>query len=134
MDAASEDRVDLVLVEPERLTGGDPELVGDEVPTGGHLGDGMLDLEPGIHLQEVEPIAVEQELAGSGVDVPDGPGQGQCRIARVGRGGPRRPPGTAFPRAPSGGGAGGSSPVRPGERPDRAVEQDLDLDVAGASR
>ena len=48
------DRVDLRLVEPERLAGGDPELVGDEVATGHDLGHRVLDLEARVHLEEEE--------------------------------------------------------------------------------
>jgi hypothetical protein len=42
-----------------------------EVDAGHELGDGMLDLEARVHLEEVEALAVlvEQELAGAGVDV-----------------------------------------------------------------
>ena len=39
---------------PERLAGGDPQLVGHQVAAGDRLGHRMLDLQPGVHLQEVE--------------------------------------------------------------------------------
>ena len=38
----------------DRLTGGDPQLVGDEVATGDHLRHRVLDLEPRVHLEERE--------------------------------------------------------------------------------
>ena len=56
----------------EPATGGDVELGGDEVEAGGALGDRMLDLQPGVHLQEVEPAAVVgQEFDGAGPGVVD---------------------------------------------------------------
>ena len=64
------------LVEPERLAGGDAQLVGHEVAAGDELGDRVLDLEPRVHLEEREGAAlVEQELAGAGADVADRAGE-----------------------------------------------------------
>jgi len=58
--------------EPRAL--GDLDLPADEVEAGAPFGDRMLDLEAGVHLQEVEGagIAVDEELAGAGADVVDG--------------------------------------------------------------
>jgi hypothetical protein len=39
-------------VEPAAV--GDMQLQLDQIKTGGGLGDGMLDLQPGVHLQEEE--------------------------------------------------------------------------------
>ena len=39
---------------PAALAGGDAQLPFHQVEPGDHLGDRMLDLEPGVHLQEVE--------------------------------------------------------------------------------
>ena len=47
-------QLDLVLRERERLALRDLELPADEVGTGDALGDRMLDLEAGVHLQEEE--------------------------------------------------------------------------------
>src|SRR5205085_2385925 len=61
---------DVVLSEAERFAGGDPQLVGDEVATRDELRDGVLNLEPGVHLEEEERAAiVDEELtrAGRGV-------------------------------------------------------------------
>ena len=111
---------DVVLGERQRLAGGDPQL---ELRPGRcpviSLGDRVLDLEPGVHLQEVGlvGVGVEQELHGAGVLVAD------LR-------GPARPPPSvtrradvvadasapAPPRAPSGAGAGSSSRARRGAR------------------
>ena len=69
---------DVVLVEGQRLAGGDVELEVDEVEAGDGLGDRVLDLEAGVHLQEVGLVGrgVEQELHGAGVGVADLAGQG----------------------------------------------------------
>ena len=57
---------DLVLAEREGLAGGDPDLLLDEVDAGDHLGDGVLDLDPGVDLDEVEVVVgVDEELAGA---------------------------------------------------------------------
>ena len=72
--------LDLVLPQPEivqGLAGGDPDLRGDQVDVGDLLGDGVLDLDPRVHLDEEVPTRfVDQELDGAGVDVADVPGEG----------------------------------------------------------
>ena len=69
---------DVVLGEAERLAGGHPELQLDQVDAlaaDPHdlLGDRVLDLEAGVHLEEVDlaRVAVEQELDRAGVGVAD---------------------------------------------------------------
>ncbi len=71
----------VVLVDPQRLAGGDPQLQRDEVEAGDELGDRVLDLQAGVHLEEeegrfgvVEGGAVEQELDRPGALVADGRG------------------------------------------------------------
>ena len=55
--------LDLVLGDRQRLAGGDLQLPFDEVHPRDQLGDRVLDLQPGVHLQEVEvPVGVEEEL------------------------------------------------------------------------
>ena len=62
----------------QRAAGGDPELLADDVDAGDELGHAVLDLEPGVDLEEPEPaVRVEQELDGRGVDEPG-------RLARPG--------------------------------------------------
>src|SRR5690606_2847740 len=62
------------LPEVELLTGGDSDLPLHQVEAGHHLGDGVLDLQAGVHLEEVEAAAlVDEELDGPGVDVATGP-------------------------------------------------------------
>lgn len=53
---------------------GDPDLLGDQIDAEHLLGDGVFDLEPGVHLQEVRPVAGDQELHGAGAGVADGAG------------------------------------------------------------
>ena len=57
------------------LAFGDEQLQLDQVEPGHELGDGMLDLEAGVHLQERKAaVGREQELDRAGALVPDGPG------------------------------------------------------------
>ena len=56
----------------ERRSRGDAQLLADEIDPRHHLRHGMLDLKPGIQLDEVErPVGAEQELEGAGVPVAD---------------------------------------------------------------
>ena len=56
----------------------------NQVQAGDCLGDRMLDLQPGVHLQEVErPVAVQDELDGARAGVADRPAGGDgCRGER----------------------------------------------------
>ena len=117
----------------QRLAGGDADLQLDQVEAGDELGDGVLDLQARVHLQEVEgAVGTEQELDRAGVDVADGLGGGDG--------------GRAHARAQLGidGGRGRllqhllvaalHRAVALAEMDDVAVRvgEDLDLDVAGA--
>ena len=62
-------KLDLVLGEAELLACGDAELLGDEVDARDQFGHGVLDLEPGVHLEEEELAVLVEELDGAGVDV-----------------------------------------------------------------
>ena len=125
---------DVVLAVTQRLTGGDAQLFAHQVDSGHLLGDGVFDLESGVHLQEEELSRglVHQELDGSRRPVADAAGQLQGRlthdVALFGaEGGCRRllddllvaTLDRAFPLAQV-----DQAPV--------GVAQDLDLDVAGA--
>src|SRR5262249_6540804 len=59
----------LALVDRERLAAGDSELPSDQVQPGGQLGNRMLDLKPGVHLDEVEGAVGVEELHRSRVGV-----------------------------------------------------------------
>ena len=64
---------DVPLLERQPLARGDPDLLLDDVDAGQELGDRMLDLEAGVHLEEIEvALVVEEELEGPGVGVLDG--------------------------------------------------------------
>jgi hypothetical protein len=106
---------DLILGQRERLAGGDAQLQLDEVEAGDALGDRVLDLQAGVHLEEVELAAgVEHELDGAGADVVDRPGGGDGGGAHAGAQLRGRRRARATPRRPSGGGAGPSSRARRG--------------------
>jgi hypothetical protein len=60
---------DLVLGERQPLTGGDEDLLVDEVDVGDRLGHRMLDLEAGVHLDEVELAVLVQEFDGAGAGI-----------------------------------------------------------------
>jgi hypothetical protein len=68
-------RFDLVLLEPELREGrsaGDEQLRLHQVNVADLFGDGVLDLDPRVHLDEVVlAVGVEQELDRTGVDVAD---------------------------------------------------------------
>ena len=72
----------------QRLAFGDAQLQLHQVQTGDLLGDRVLDLEPGVHLQEVKaPVTVQHELDGARSGVADRPagrdGRGGQRVAKV---------------------------------------------------
>ena len=73
----------LLLAHRQRLARGDPDLPLDQVDPGDRLGDRMLDLEAGVHLEEEELAVLVDELDGAGVVVAD-------RLRRVDRGGAHR--------------------------------------------
>ena len=59
----------------DRLPLGDEDLRTHEVDARDHLGDGVLDLNAGVHLDEiVVAVAVDEELHRAGVDIADGLG------------------------------------------------------------
>ena len=74
-------RADLVLPQRQRLAERDPQLPLHEVDTGDHLGDGMLDLQTRVHLDEIEPVRVGDEFDGAGADIAGGLG-GRPRRSR----------------------------------------------------
>ena len=58
------------VVVPELLAGGDPEHLAHQVEAGHLLGNRVLDLEPGVDLEEGDgAVLADQELAGAGADV-----------------------------------------------------------------
>ncbi len=87
------DRVTLGLGRPvgggqhrrrERLPGRQPELLLDHVDAGDQLADTVLDLEPGVDLEEVEgTVRGAQELRGRGVAQPGGRGDADRQVVEV---------------------------------------------------
>ena len=64
---------------------GDEQLEPDQVEAGDRLGHRVLDLQPGVHLEEVGvAVPIDDELDGSGIDVADGPGGGDGRFDQAG--------------------------------------------------
>ena len=61
--------LDGILGERQRLARRDADLLGDEVEAGDLLGDAVLDLQPRVHLEEVELAVLEEHLDGAGVQV-----------------------------------------------------------------
>ena len=86
-------RGNFLLPEGQRLAGGDTQLPLDEIKVQDRLGDRVLDLQPRVHLEEIETIEAESvrriddELDGAGADVADGLGRLHCggahRVARL---------------------------------------------------
>jgi hypothetical protein len=108
------------------------ELQLDQVDAVHELGDRVLDLEPGVHLQEPERLVagVDEELDGAGADVVDRAG-GRCAAVVQSRSASRARPGAGASSTTFWWRAGASSPAR--RAPDvRAVADDLHLDVAAA--
>ena len=123
--------VDVRLAEAERLAGRDPDLGRDEVDAGQHLGDGMLDLDPAVDLDEVEvAVAVDEELERADVlvagrdDGPDG-ALGEVGAGRVGQGRRRRLLEDLLVAA-----LDGAVALAEVDAVAVAVDRDLDLDVA----
>ncbi len=69
------------------LPRGHEQLQPDQVEAGDGLGDRMLHLEPGVHLEEEELAVLEEELDGAGADVAHGPGGGDRGSAHLFAGG-----------------------------------------------
>ncbi len=60
------------MPEAQRLALGDADLPRHQIEPGDPLGHRVLDLEPGVHLQEVEvPVPVDEELDRARADVAD---------------------------------------------------------------
>ena len=60
---------DLLLREAQASAGGNADLLDRQVDAGHHLGHWMLDLKPGVHLDEVELAVFIKELDRAGATV-----------------------------------------------------------------
>ncbi len=126
---------DRILCDSQRFAGRDPQLVGDQVTPGDRLGDRVLDLEAGVHLEEVERKVIgQQELDRPGAHVARRAGHPQRRL-------PERRPTLGVHRragrllhdlllAP----LGAAVALAKLDTVAVGVEQDLDLDMAGAGQ
>ena len=63
------------LLQAQRFSGSDPDLLLHQVHAGEHLRHGVLYLDARVHLYEVELIALDEKLHGTSVRVPGLPGQ-----------------------------------------------------------
>ena len=79
------DRVTPGFRGPERLPAGDPKLHRHQVEAGDGLGHGVLDLDPTVHLQEVEVarLDVEDELDCAQVVVADSAGERHSGVVQL---------------------------------------------------
>ena len=69
-------RATSVWLKARGLAGGNSDLLLHQIDAGDQLGDRMLDLEPRVHLQEVEvPLLVGDEFHRAGGAIADGGGQ-----------------------------------------------------------
>src|SRR6185312_299950 len=67
-------QLDVLLGDRERLAGGDEDLLADDVDAADHLGHAVLDLDPGVHLEEEVLVADLHALDRAGAAVADGGG------------------------------------------------------------
>src|SRR6185369_6908791 len=61
----------ILLAVAERLAFGDAQLLANQIKTRDHLGDGVLDLQAGVDLEEEELLAADEELDRAGGVVAD---------------------------------------------------------------
>jgi hypothetical protein len=107
--------LDLALRERQLLAGSDHDLGAHDVDARDQLGDRVLHLHAGVHLDEVELAVLVQELEGARATVADLlAGRGAALADLLDQAAECREP--ALPRSPSGGGAAWSSRARPGRR------------------
>lgn len=59
--------LNVLLPVAQRQSGSHPDLLAHDIDAGDLLADGVLDLQPGIHLHEVELAVLEQELDRAGI-------------------------------------------------------------------
>jgi hypothetical protein len=70
------DQANVLLAQPQRLSGRDQHLLADEIQPRGHFRDRVLHLDAGVHLEEeVLPLGREETLDRPGAPVPDRTGR-----------------------------------------------------------
>ena len=75
---------DVLLGDRERLAGGHPHLLADQVEPGHRLGDRVLHLDARVHLEEEELVARDQVLERAGRGVADGARRAHRGLAHAG--------------------------------------------------
>ena len=60
---------DVLLGEAQRAAGGDADLLAHDVDAGDRFGDRMLDLQAGVHLDEIELAVLVKEFDGAGAEI-----------------------------------------------------------------
>ena len=59
----------VLLLDGQGIAIGDADLLQDEVDVGDHLGHGMLDLDPRVHLDEIESAVLVEEFDGADAEI-----------------------------------------------------------------
>ncbi len=114
----------------QRLARRQPELLVDDVETGHELGDPVLDLEPGVDLEEVEgPGVVSEELGRRRVLKPTGRRQPDGEVVEVAPFGRRQTRCRRFLDELLVASLGRAVALADGDDGPRRVAQELDLDV-----
>ena len=132
--------LEVLLAEREGFAGGDAELPLDEVLAGDGLGDGVFDLEAGVHLHEVEFVirrfvrdaSIDDEFDGAGAFVADGAGGGAGGLAHGGAAGRGHAGGGGFLHDLLVAALDGAVALEEVECVAVAVGEDLKFDVTGS--
>ena len=75
----------VALLQSERLAGGDTDHLLDEIDAGNKLGHRMFDLQPCVHLEEIEAAILSgDEFHGAGAVVADRPGERDRLLTHLG--------------------------------------------------
>ena len=79
-------KLDITLLERQRLPAGYKQLFAHYIDAGDHLGDRVFDLQPSVHFEKEELACgvVDQELDGAGRLIPHRLTQSNCRITHGG--------------------------------------------------
>src|SRR5699024_4754884 len=86
VDAALESmaaQLDVVLCVAQRFAGGDAQLLGHQIDAGDHFRHRMLDLDTGVHFDEMELIVFVQELERAGTAIADALAGSDAQFADV---------------------------------------------------
>src|SRR4029079_15342615 len=125
-------KLNIALLDGEVGSGGNADLLENQVNVGDHLGDRMLDLNACVHLDEVEFAVFVQELDGTDTEIFDLAHRiGDCLADRLARAGIERGRGAFLPDllvAP----LQGAVALAEMDGIAMAVTDHLNLDVAGA--